>query len=105
MKYFNESRDRVLDAIEKTIPEYRFDQYLLYPSVDKTFWQKYLLQKLSNSLQSEEGSFFFEIDDDFAYLTGCRISQWDEAHFGFKISSGTLPQLSQRSEYWSSALQ
>ena len=86
MEYFNESLDRVLDAIEKTIPEYRFDQYMLYPSVDKNFWQKFLLQRLSNALQSEEGSFFFEIDDGFIYLAGCRISQWDEAHFGFKMA-------------------
>lgn len=86
MKYLNESRVQVLDAIEKTIPEYRFDQYMHYPAFDKDFWKKYLLQRLSNSLQSDEGNFFFEIDNGFGYLTGCRVSRWDEEHFGFKMA-------------------
>ncbi len=77
----------VLAALEKTIPLYRFDQYVLYPSVEKTCWQKYLLRRLSDSLQNAETSFFFEIVDDYLSLTGCRISKWDEEHFGFKMAT------------------
>ena len=86
MKYSDKSQESVLTAIEKTIPLYCFDQYMLYSSVNKTFWQKFLLQRLSSSLQSEDGSFFFEIAEDLIYLTGCRISQWDEEHFGFRMA-------------------
>jgi len=86
LKYSNELRDVVLTAIEKTIPLYRFDQYMLYPSVDTYCWQKYLVQRLSDSLQNAETSLFFKIVDDYLYMIGCRVSQWDEEHFGFKVA-------------------
>jgi ribosomal protein S18 acetylase RimI-like enzyme len=86
LKYHGESKDKVIAAIEKTIPLYRFDQYVLYPSECKTFWQKYLLQRISSFILSEESSIFYETDEDYAYLLGCRISKWDEAHFGFKMA-------------------
>lgn len=87
MKYSHESRDVVLAATEKTIPLYRFDKYMLYPSVDKTRWQKYLLQRLSDSLQNTETRFFFETVGGGLFLLGCRVPRWDEEHFGFGMAT------------------
>ena len=39
--------------------------------------------------------------ENISFVGGCPQIE----HFGFVISSGTLPQLSHKSEYWSSALQ
>lgn len=87
MIYSDESQREILIAIERITPSYHFDQYALYPSVDKTCWQKYLLKRLSDSFEDEESNFFFEKVDGYPFLLGCRIPRWDEEHFGFRMAT------------------
>ena len=82
----NEAQSGILNAIERMIPSYRFDQYMLYPSISKTSWQKYLLKRLNDSFRNEESTFFFKIVNKLPFLLGCKIPQWDEEHFGFRMA-------------------
>jgi len=85
--YSDRSRREILISIEKKLPSYCFDQYMFYPAVDKTCWQKYLLKRLADSFQDKESSFFFEVVEGFPFLLGCKIPQWDKEHFGFGMAT------------------
>jgi L-amino acid N-acyltransferase YncA len=85
--YSEQSRSEILGVVEKILPSYCFDQYMFYPAVDETCWQKYLLKRLSDSFQDEESSFFFEVVGGLPFLLGCRIPRWDREHFGFGMAA------------------
>ena len=87
MIYSEQSRSKILGAVEKILPSYCFDQYRFYPAADETRWQKYLLKRLSDSFYDKESSFFFEIIGGFPFLLGCRIPRWDKEHFRFGMAT------------------
>lgn len=86
LKYLNEPQHDVIGAVERTVPLYLFDQYKLYSAADKIGWQGYLLQRLTDHLRSDDGYIYYQLIDNLICLVGCRISRWDEEHFGFGIA-------------------
>jgi L-amino acid N-acyltransferase YncA len=79
--------DDVVRTIEKALLSYPFDQYAHYPAREKTAWVSYLLSSLKRVLKDEEWFFFYDEANGSPCLLGCKVSKWDEDHFGFKMAS------------------
>lgn len=77
---------KFLDALAIATPNYPFDHYRLYPSTRPVAWREYRLARLRDSLHDEESVFFGDLDGECPLLLGCKTSQWDLEHFGFKMS-------------------
>ena len=78
--------NELFKIIKKKLPSYPFDQYKFYPSIEKNSWEKYFLLRLENSLKNNEWLLFYDFFKNSPYLLSCKISKWDEEHFGFKMA-------------------
>lgn len=79
--------DDFLDAMKRTIPLYKYDQFEHYPAKEKDAWKRYFLLRLQNFLHDDQCSIFYKLHDTIPYLIGCSVSKWDEDHFGFKMAA------------------
>ena len=82
----DDSTDGILCEVERSLSTYEYDQYRWYPAESERGWQKYFLLRLRKMFQNREWLFFCEVYDDTPYVLGCRMSRWDEEHFGFKMA-------------------
>ncbi len=73
-------------TVEKAFPGYRHDQYRHYPSKKKNGWIANALAWLDQTMADPEYLFFYEAPS----LLACRVSRWDEEHFGFKMAMISL---------------
>ncbi|MCK4763600.1 MAG: GNAT family N-acetyltransferase [Candidatus Aminicenantes bacterium] len=79
-------KQEMLTVVEREASVYPYDQYRHYPTIENNRWENYLLKRLKTLLSNEEWLFFFDDREGGPYLLSCRISKWDEEHFGFKMA-------------------
>jgi L-amino acid N-acyltransferase YncA len=72
--------------VEKALPSYSHDQYIHYPSKKNGGWVTNALTRLEQAMADPEYLFFYEAPS----LLACRVSRWDEEHFGFGIAMVSL---------------
>ncbi|MDG6220478.1 MAG: GNAT family N-acetyltransferase [Candidatus Thermoplasmatota archaeon] len=77
----------IMKILKNALPNYPYDQYRNYPSKRKGAWQSFFIYRLEGFLKSEEWTFFFSDVSANPALIGCRISSWDEEHFGIRMAS------------------
>ncbi len=74
----------VEDQINSELSNYKFDQYLLYPSKKTGAWKQLFLNRVNKA-----GSNSIDL----------HIPQWDEEHFGFKVGKINNPFLPGQDSY------
>lgn len=77
----------MMRMVELSLPDYAHDQYRYYPSKDAKAWERLLTSRLRGLMRETEWSFFFGASSNRPHLIGCRISSWDEEHFGFRMAT------------------
>ncbi len=77
----------MLRIVERVLPDYPHDQYRNYPSKNANAWERFLMSRLNGLLRDREWSFFFGLNSNQPNLIGCRVPEWDEEHFGFRMAS------------------
>ena len=58
----------------------------MYRAIHGAAWMDYLFKRVWELAESDDGEIFFKTIDGNLYLLGCRISSWDEEHFGFGMA-------------------
>jgi len=81
-----EIEEEIIIKIQDKINQYRFDHYKYYPATDKEKWKQYYFLRLKKIFKNNEWFFIYDFNYDYPFLVGCRISKWDEEHFGFKMA-------------------
>ena len=74
-------------SVSAALGNYRFDQYLNYPAIERDGWAGYLLARLAKSLSDPEQSFYVEDSPDGPVILAARVSAWDRDHFGFPMAA------------------
>ncbi len=80
------SLEDFMAALSAAVPDYRFDQYRLYPSTNKAAWHGYRRARIVDSLEDPESLFWGDVVDGYPLLIGCTLPRWDEEHFGFRMA-------------------
>ena len=79
--------ESVLEIIDNDLSEYKFDQYLLYPTKNKDSWKSYLKSRIEVFSISDKNSIqFFNFGNSFC-LMGLQFSEWDKNHFEIEMAN------------------